>query len=365
MNKRRQHYVPRFYLKNFSLENAKQINLYHIGTKKLYNNVSLREQCYKKNFYGIDNENYLAEMEKHFSIVIKYILLNYDLPFITNAHRYLMAFVAVQMSRTKKFADDLNSFIEKFNQLILLRNQEHFPNIDVTKIKIGLKNPVLETLPYSYKILLSIEDLHCHLLFANNENQPFITSDSPVFVYNKYIEELKSAKNGLLSEGVLIFVPLSSIVCLLLYDSSVYKVGKNNQSKTFNLSLDDIFQINSMQFINADQSLYFNSFYNSYYFTQISDKYYKARESAKPKVDEYQEDNNINKSIVITYHQMPNLNLNLSFLSIRRNAKRININERNLRFRKEMPTKRGEVKKMSKEVLNDQEGILLRKINEL
>ncbi|MBI3123053.1 MAG: DUF4238 domain-containing protein [Ignavibacteriales bacterium] len=365
MSKRRQHYVPRFYLRNFALENVKQINLYHIGNQKLYKNVSLREQCYVNNFYGLDNENMLAELENSFSIVIKYVLLSYDLPDIKNAYRYLFAFVAVQLTRTKKFADQFNSSIEKFNQLVLLRNQEQFPNIDVKKIRIGLKDPVLETLPYSYKILLSIEDLRCHLLLANGKDIGFITSDSPIFIYNKYIEDLKNAKNGLLSEGVIIFVPLSPQVCLVLYDSSVYKVGKSNQNKTINLTEDDIFQINAMQFINADQSLYFNNLFGIDYFIKIHQKYFQARELAIPKVLEYQEGENINKSIVVNYIQMPKLNLSLSFLSIRRNAKRIKKFDRNLRLRKAMPSERGEIKKVPNKILKDKEGILLKKINEL
>jgi len=347
------------------MTNVKQINLYHIGMQKIYKNVSLREQCYKNNFYGLDNENILAELEKSFSLVIKYILLNQNLPNTsTNAHKNLLAFVAVQITRTKKFAEDINSTIEKFNQLVLLRNKEQFPNLDVKKIRVGLKEPVLQTLPYSYKFFICIEDLNCHLLLAN-KNQDFITSDSPVFIYNKYIEDLKEAKNGLLSIGALIFIPLSPKVCLVLYDSSVYKIGKKNKNITCDLTTGDVFQINSLQFISADQVLYFNDSFQSDYFNIIHQKYMRKRESSKPKVLEYQEGEDINKSLVVNYFQMPDLNMNLSFLSLRRKAKCIKQSERNLKYRKPMPPIPGEVPNEYYNLPNEILGKQLKKINEL
>ena len=58
-----QHYVPQYYLKNFSKE--KSIHIYDIKTKKSFIN-SIKNTAYKKFFYNVDVEffNKILENEK-------------------------------------------------------------------------------------------------------------------------------------------------------------------------------------------------------------------------------------------------------------------------------------------------------------
>lgn len=65
-DKKRHHYIPRFYLKRFSINNdGKSLGLYNLKNKKFIQNAPLKSQAYENFLYGEDDEieNALAEME--------------------------------------------------------------------------------------------------------------------------------------------------------------------------------------------------------------------------------------------------------------------------------------------------------------
>lgn len=55
MDNKKHHYVPRFYLKQFSSK-PNRINIYNIKQKIFIEDAGLKNQCYKNRFYGADNE---------------------------------------------------------------------------------------------------------------------------------------------------------------------------------------------------------------------------------------------------------------------------------------------------------------------
>jgi hypothetical protein len=373
MKKSRHHYVPRFYLKNFAsnteLADTKQINLYNIDKQIIINNVSLKEQCYKHKFYGKndDIENMLAKLESKFAVITRKILATKTLP-SRDAGEFAMIlfFVALQMIRTKRMAEDFNSFIEKFNQIILLRNKENF-NLTAEKIKemkIGIKDPMLILIHSAIKFFLSIDDLKLILLVSDCECN-FITSDAPVFMYNKYCEGSAGATTGLIAAGTQIFFPLSPRICLHLYDGNVYKVGKKSGNIVSITSATDIDRINTIQFIGADNNLYFSNNHDIKYFQDIHSRFIKRRIAYGPKVLEFAEEGISNKSTIVNYHNVPNLGLNLSFISIRKAARKIKLLDRVTLYRRPMPLVPGEEPRPYGDLPRDYSGKVLKKINEL
>ena len=73
--KKRQHYVPQFYMRNFVDENNTFV-VYHLLQKKSIGRVPYNSQCYKDYYYGADGlwEKRLGEMEADWGATFKAIL---------------------------------------------------------------------------------------------------------------------------------------------------------------------------------------------------------------------------------------------------------------------------------------------------
>ncbi len=104
MTKRRHHYVPQFYMRNFvSSINYKCINIHVIGRSLARKAVPLKDQCYGWKLYGDTDaiEESLARFEYPCSIVFNRIVGCSRLPRDSaEAMRRLYDFVALQLLRT-------------------------------------------------------------------------------------------------------------------------------------------------------------------------------------------------------------------------------------------------------------------------
>lgn len=74
-DKKRQHYVPRFYMREFADSN-KKFSVLNLKTGERIEKVSYSSQCYKDYYYGSDGiwEEQLGEMENKWADVIRSIL---------------------------------------------------------------------------------------------------------------------------------------------------------------------------------------------------------------------------------------------------------------------------------------------------
>jgi hypothetical protein len=69
------------------------------------------------------------------------------------------------------------------------------------------------------------------------------------------------------------------------------------------------------------------------YFEYLHQRYEKARGVLRIIVKEFQDADDPMKSLIMNYPRMPNLNLDISFISIRRNARRMPLHERAQSYR--------------------------------
>ena len=74
-DKRRQHYVPKFYLRNFS-ENNKSVGIYLFKKNKIIEHGSINDNLWAEYFYGEDAviENKLAEHDGRWNDTISSII---------------------------------------------------------------------------------------------------------------------------------------------------------------------------------------------------------------------------------------------------------------------------------------------------
>ena len=121
-DKRRQHYVPKFYLRNFS-KNKKSVGIYLFKENKIIEHGSINDNLWKEYFYGEDAvvENKLAEYEGRWKDIISAIIETERLPDTNSDLVWLRYFMLISSARTLKrgnqINDDYTSLIKKLLEM--------------------------------------------------------------------------------------------------------------------------------------------------------------------------------------------------------------------------------------------------------
>jgi hypothetical protein len=291
MNKlRNQHFVPRFYLKNFSFQHDKKsLSIWIIKTNKYIRRGSLANQACSNYFYsqGITVEQALGQIETNTAPIINTIIDEHVLPPRESPlHYILLAFVVSLSLRTKFQADAIN---ESGDQLFKMMYKEH-PAVKGNEDRFYIASkeaPLLALQSLETAVILSF-DLNYKLLL-NDTDRPFITSDNPVIKHNQYlIEDRQMSHIGFASTGFQLLLPLSPFVCLIFYDQSVYRIGNRQDSTIILSNQNDIDVINEFQYINADEALYFNEKVDQIYLRGLANRTLTWRKKSKTVVNEYE-----------------------------------------------------------------------------
>lgn len=343
VSKRRHHFVPKLYLRHFRSA-PRRINVYNLARDKAISGASLRDQGRQARLYGQTDEveDALGQFEGHVSPILHKIVRDSWLPPArTEEHSSLMFFVALQLTRTPLVANRLDEVADKtFKQVA-----KEYPGVtseDLEAVRFGPDNPALASLSYAAAIMYAVIDLKLHLLCAGSD-QTFVASDNPAFKYNQYYEGLEGlGVTGPLFRGIQIFLPLSPKHLLLLYDGTVYKVGDKRSDVTSSILNRDLHTLNMMQVVSADQNLYFSDWDMKHEVRRLACDGLKYRADDPTVVQELVPINNDEtSSIILAYEPMPNLKLNLSFVGLRRRARKIMGSEHwygDYRFRKAFPS---------------------------
>jgi len=317
---KKQHYVPIFYLKQFSEDNV-YINSYLVGDDKYLENIPLKSQCCDKYFYSKDTkiEKELSVLESNFSIAIKSI--SDDEVFFENINNLgllnLKAFIVIQYQRTKDKAENLNSMLNQLGKQIL----KYFPKsseLDISQDDFNLRfnEPAMIGLSYSSKLIKIVLDLKLKMLIANT-NINFITSDSPIIIYNilfeKYFPQLG---NGFPSKGCIIFCPISSKKMLILYDSNIYKIG-SRKSKIIHTDIEEnIKQLNGLQIANSNTNIYYQENKDRMQIEEIKKRFLKQRREKTLVQTFKREKADVPRKIIGVSRKACYTNLDLTFVKI-------------------------------------------------
>jgi hypothetical protein len=278
-DKKKQHYVPRFYLKQYSNDET-NIGLYNAISDKYFLSIPLRSQGYEDYLYGKnpDIENFLGKMENEFKTVIEYIKFhNGRIYFPNKYYRNILLYTLIQLNRTMMEKD----LYEKQSIEMIRISSELNPNIKSLRTK-DIKIKFAGVLPYCISIAVKnvhyIYDLDYRILI-NKTNDEFITSDNPVVKFNNFMNQfnLPSGGTGLISKGLQLFFPITKKYLLFLFDKNVYKVGVFFRKYVAIKSKRDVKKINALQYLNCRESIYFSSNVGEYYIRRLLTRYKKNR----------------------------------------------------------------------------------------
>ncbi|MBQ3262808.1 MAG: DUF4238 domain-containing protein [Oscillospiraceae bacterium] len=252
---KKQHTVPQFYLYEWCIPGTHQVHVYDkiTDSKRINNILDVASERY---FYDIAPEELFpdsfieslyqngleiandtqavekalaVEIEQPFSEIIKAILekTNELTPwFIKNCFfikeekkQELSAYLALQYVRTKYVRNNIRDAAERLTQFLAELGASESTISEYSLTEKQAKNVHI-------KMLVDGESLseitHCFnrltwMLAINKTDEKFYTSDCPIGTYG-HIKDPLLPMNGLASEGVEVFFPLSPNVILIMVD---------------------------------------------------------------------------------------------------------------------------------------------------
>ena len=331
-DKKKQHFVPRFYLKNFSLKSSgKMLGIFNITNSKFISAGNLKDQAYKNYFYGHDPsiEDALSESEGIVATILRNIINQDSVRAISpKDHYYLLEFTVFLSERTVWMTDQLNESADKFIKTIISK----YPSapIGINEGSFSLTQPTQFAL-YRAAISLPVVFDLSYKLIINKTKVPFITSDHPVVLYNQFLENRKEngSNTGLASKGLEIFLPLSPHHLITFFDRDVYKIGTKS-NKSVEITADsDVEALNILQYINANHNLYFNEEISESQIRKLVSRATRYRGKPKANVDEYSAGKRDGKKYFLLhiYTSDVKCDLRLSFIRTLKKAKKYRLKD--------------------------------------
>jgi hypothetical protein len=319
---KRHHFVPVFYLKRFA-SRPRRINVFNIARGRLFEDASLREQCYRRGFYvHQDVEDQLGLLESRAAPVLAEVI---DTATPTErgstAHQILLQFVSLQLLRT------LGAVEQTRRQMADLRDVVFHPS-DPNRPPDDSHERVLElALTQASVFSGAIHDL-VPVVIRNATELPFVASDQPIVRYNLYCEGVTwCGVVGARCSGLQVFVPLAPFLTLMLLDGRVYKIGSRGAGRSVDATPADVNVLNKVQAVSAHLNVY-SSRADEPWLARLVRQTRRARHVSRPVTVEAIADDDPLDSIIHQYQAMPQLGLKLSFVQIRRNARKVPLGTR-------------------------------------
>ena len=226
------HYVPKFYLKNFSILGlGKSVWCFDKALKKKFK-INVKNIGCEKGFYSQEIETYLSGIESKASPVLKKIINHKDLKKLQWHEREILAsFIAVQDNRTHEVRETMKPATKQLLEWIIasmpdenkksLSTEEikNYINRKAEEMAVETQEDVLkESIEQFSNMLLGLQ----WILLENNTEIPLWTSDNPVNKVNPIKAPPYMPNLGYLCAGVAIYFPLTPKLCLSLCDMAHY-----------------------------------------------------------------------------------------------------------------------------------------------
>lgn len=244
-----QHFVPRCYLKPFTLHGeGAAIDVFNIDRRKLITNAPTKNQCSRDYFYGRDDrlEAAIQALEKSYGATLRAIMApGYKLQ--PDHQNVLQMFWLFQHLRTEGAC--LRSAQMCAEMLEPMDVDESY--------SMGIKEAVEAAMHAFAENMEVVSDLKVCLL-RNATDVPFIASDDPAVLTNRWQLEDRRTRGGslgLTGAGAIFLLPLSPKIYCIGYDPDVYSItGKDGWTTVRKPS--DVEALNEFQLMNCRANIY-------------------------------------------------------------------------------------------------------------
>lgn len=253
-----QHYVPRFYMKNFSIikgsgrKEKALISFYQFDDQLLKQNIPTKSICYKDYFYGEDGkiEKDFANKERRWAEVIQSIINIDKYNLDEEQEKQIKEFAIFQYCRTLAMYNYTKDMIVEIEHRLIT---DKFPDADEEVIrelvskKIEKKEMIADTINMCEELVEEINDLSISIIKFDTTKK-LITSDMPVIGINPF----DSSKVGFSVVGIVIFFPISPDIMVMIYDSKIYENCANYMTIS---NEQDVINLNKYQLISAEERI--------------------------------------------------------------------------------------------------------------
>lgn len=283
---KKQHHVPRAYLKNFAEGHNKTYRFYVIDkkSKKVFQN-NIENVAAERNFYTLEQcedkyawEKYYAqviepEMEHTLKEVIhraSNCLIQSGAEILNDNLKEKMAvFMVVQFLRSRNTRDYAAELLKDMHPKLLKQTQEHFNQLGRTDLAEKVKNYSIGEDLFKMSLMEISLDLgniqrYSEVLFEKiwviyritGENE-FITSDHPIMNIDLKSFNVTPFRNGIKEDTTAISYPISPKLLLVLYSKNLLfgEISKYH---------------NRVIFLNADKEQKFIDKYNKKQYEQCN-----------------------------------------------------------------------------------------------
>ena len=252
--KKKQHYVPRFYLRYFTGPDNKFYTYDFLHRGLLSRRTYYGTQCYKNFFYGEDGilEDRLAQKERLWARVCEKAIIGEQLS--EEDVSLLKEFILYQKQRTNDnynhVRSDRESLIEECSRMIYNQNGWEFDDKakELCKKRANEGVTPAENVERARHLLKYIDDLALLIIHYNTCNK-LLTTDAPVVTLNAFMEFMSFGYNNI---GLALLMPLTPQHLMIVYDDYIYTRFKG---KIFIESSNDeeVATINKYELIHAER----------------------------------------------------------------------------------------------------------------
>lgn len=245
-----QHFVPRCYLRPFTVDGADAaINLYNIDRQKMMRMAPVKNQCSGDYFYGKDDqlESAIQHLEGGYAGALRSISEpGYTL---SDQHRRILKlFWLLQHLRTEEASRRVIEMNEGLRKTAGIKDGS---------FRLEIREAVQIAMRTFADAIHSVSDLKVCLL-RNRTQVPFVTSDDPAILTNRWYLQSPKTKGmsfGIGSAGNIFALPLSPVVLCLGYDGDVYSVPHKNGWVDVRQH-SDVEALNQHQFLNCRANIF-------------------------------------------------------------------------------------------------------------
>ncbi|MES1928826.1 hypothetical protein SADO_06217 [Salinisphaera dokdonensis CL-ES53] len=244
-----QHFVPRCYLKPFTLdENNQSISVFNLDRHRLIEKAAVKHQCSRSYFYGKDPklEEALQLMERTYAQAIR--LIGEEGYSLTEEHdSILKRFWLLQYLRTEAAS---RRAVEMSSELRSTAGAD-------ASFQLEVREAVTIAMQTFAECIDIVSDLRSCLV-KNATNVPFVTSDDPAVLANRWFQadsRYRGEAFGLRSAGDIILLPISPRLMFIAYDHNVYSIPKSNSWVRIK-NPEEIRMLNQHQYLNCRANIF-------------------------------------------------------------------------------------------------------------